>query len=61
MPCRPRMKPPVGKSGPVHDLEDLGERVWRVLDQLDGGVDDFGEIVRRNVGGHADRDAGASR
>ena len=29
-------------------------------DDGDGGVDDFGEVVRRDVGGHADGDAGAA-
>ena len=31
-----------------------------MADQLDGGIDDFAQVVRRNVGGHADRDAGRS-
>ena len=28
-----------------------------IVDQRDAGVDDLAEIVRRNVGRHADRDA----
>ena len=39
-------------------LHDLGERRRRIADQRDGGFDDFGQIVRRNVGRHADRDTG---
>jgi hypothetical protein len=46
-----------GEIRPLHDLEDFVERRVGMLDQLDGGVDDLGEIVRRNVGRHADRDA----
>ncbi|MHC2325876.1 hypothetical protein ACVI3S_003896 [Bradyrhizobium diazoefficiens] len=40
-----------------HDVDELvdGER-W-VVDQRDAGVDDLAEIVRRDVGRHADRDA----
>jgi hypothetical protein len=29
-------------------------------EQRDGGVEDFGEVVRRDIGGHADGDAGAT-
>ena len=29
-------------------------------EQRDGGVEDLGEVVRRDVGGHADGDAGAA-
>ena len=48
---------PVGKSGPLHVLEDFSQAGFGIFDQIDGGVDDFSEIVRRNVGGHADGDA----
>ena len=46
-----------GKIGPLHQLQNLRQRRAGVLDQVDSGVDDFGEIVRRNIGGHAHRDA----
>ena len=46
--------------GPFDVLEDFGEAGFGILDQIDGGVDDFSEIVRRNVGGHADSDAARS-
>ena len=60
MPCRPRMMPPVGKSGPGHDVDEIVDRQRRIVDQRHAGVDDFAEIVRRDVGRHADRDtAGA--
>jgi hypothetical protein len=38
-------------------LEHFDEAGVGIVDQLDGGVDDFGQIVGRDVGGHADRDA----
>ena len=52
----------MGKSGPCTCLSTWPGslavmRRFGILDQLDGRVDDFGQIVRRNVGGHADRDA----
>ncbi len=50
MPWRPRMMPPVGKSGPQRGI----------FDQRDAGVDAFAEIMRGDVGRHAARDtAGA--
>ena len=57
MPWRPRMMPPVGKSGPGTMLirSSIVER--GIVDQRHAGVDDFAEIVRRDVGGHADGDA----
>jgi hypothetical protein len=45
MPARPRIMPPVGKA----------ER--GIVDQRDGGVDNFTQVVRRDIGRHADRDA----
>ena len=57
MPSRPAMYAPVGKSGPgTIFIISLSGRVG-LVDQQDGGVDDFAQIVRRNVGGHADGDA----
>ena len=46
-----------GEVRPLHVLEHFGEARVGILDQLDGRVHDFGEVVRRNVGGHADSDA----
>ena len=46
--------------GAGHHLEDLRERRVGMLDQLDGGTDDFRQVVRRKVGRHADGDAGRS-
>src|SRR5262245_19961950 len=40
-----------------NDFQDFLKRGFRLLDQRDGGVDDFAQIVRRYVGGHADGDA----
>jgi hypothetical protein len=40
-----------------HDLHELGERELGVLDQRDARRDDFSQVVRRYVGGHAHRDA----
>ena len=57
MPWRPRMTPPVGKSGPgmMPIRSSMLER--RIVDQRDAGVDHLAEIVRRDVGRHADGDA----
>src|SRR5580658_463366 len=41
------------KIGTGNHLQDFGERCLRILNERDGGVDDLGEVVRRNVGGHA--------
>ena len=46
-----------GEVGTLNVLENFDQAGLGILDQLDGGVDDLGEVVRRNVGGHADRDA----
>lgn len=52
IPLVPQIMPPVGKSGPdmLHQLRycDLG-----VVEQCDGCVDGFREVMRRYVGGHA--------
>ena len=53
------MMPPVGKSGPGTKLQQrLGARRSRVLDEMERGVAELGGIVRRDVGRHADGDAG---
>ena len=51
------ISPPVGKSGPgtmssSSSVADVGP-----VDQRQAGVDDFAEVVRRDVGGHAHGDA----
>ena len=43
--------------GAGHDLDEIGDRHVGLVDQRDGGVDDLAEIVRRDVGRHADRNA----
>ena len=40
-----------------HDLHDVFERDLGVVDHRQRGVDDLAGVVRRDVGGHADRDA----
>ncbi len=57
MPSRPRMMPPVGKSGPGHDLDQLVDGERRIVDERDRSVHHLAEIVRRNIGRHADGDA----
>ena len=43
------------------DLQQLVERALRIVDDVDDGVADLAQVVRREVDGHADGDAGASR
>ena len=57
MPCWPQMMPPVGKSGPGRISSSSVIDTSGSLDHLDGGVAHLGQVVRRDVGGHADRDA----
>ncbi len=45
----------------LHQLQNLVERGVRMVHQLNGGVDDLAQIVRRNIGRHADGDAVWSR
>ena len=40
-----------------NDLDEVVDPERGVVDQRDAGVDHLAEIVRRDVGGHADRDA----
>jgi hypothetical protein len=56
-PARPMIMPPVGKSGPgtISMQRVVVDR--RIVDQRHAGVDDLAEVVRRNVGRHADGDA----
>ena len=46
-----------GEVRPLHVLQHFGQAGAGVLHQLDGRVHHLGQIVRRNVGGHADGDA----
>ena len=57
MPSSPMMRPPVGKSGPFTMRMSSRERRVGLVDQLQRRVAHLGEVVRRDVGGHADRDA----
>ena len=41
-------------------LHQGGDREARIVDQRDARRHDLAEVVRRNVGGHADRDAGGA-
>ena len=43
--------------GPGHDGNQVVDGQRRIVDQRDAGVDHFAQIVRRDVGGHADGDA----
>jgi len=47
-----------GEVGTLHVLHNFKKTGSGVVDHLDGGVEDFGEIVWRDVGRHADGDAG---
>ncbi len=48
--------PPVGKSGPVTISHRSSTREVRVVDQRADRRGDLVQVVRRDVGGHADRD-----
>src|SRR5690606_29284954 len=43
-----------------NDLHDLRQLDRGIVDQSDTGVDHFGQVVRRDVGGHANRDTARS-
>ena len=43
--------------GALHEFQNFGELRVGIVHQRDGGVDDLGEIVRRNFCGHADGDS----
>jgi len=47
----------VGTGDELHEVVD---RRVGIVDQVQRRVDDLGEVVRRNVGGHADRNAAAT-
>ena len=42
-----------GKIGALHEFQNFRQSGGGVVHQRDGGVHDFGEIVRRNLGRHA--------
>src|SRR5579862_5227006 len=46
-----------GKVGPGNDGKNFIESNTRFVDQQNGGLDDFGQVMRRNLGGHAHRNA----
>ena len=48
----------VGKSGPGTSSSSSSTVMSGLLDDGDGRVDDLAQVVRRDVGRHADRDAG---
>ena len=47
-----------GKIGSLYMLHQVVQRGVRVIQNADGGVNDLPEIVRRDIGGHANGDAG---
>ena len=49
--------PRVGKSGPFDELREIVDRRIGILEQVHDRVADLTEIVRRDAGGHAHRDA----
>ena len=61
-PRRPMISAPVGKSGPLmiaHEgLEQLLAPGLGVREVPLGPLGDLAQVVRRDLGGHADRDAG---
>ena len=48
---------PGGEIGAVDVLHQVGEGTLRIVQHTDHGVDDLGEVVGRDVGGHAHGDA----
>ncbi len=51
------MMPPVGKSGPLTHFSSDFDFGLGLVDQMQRGVAQFGGVVRRDRGRHADRDA----
>ena len=51
------MIPAGGEIRRRHELDQLLDRAMRVRQQVQAGVDHLAEVVRRDIGGHADRDA----
>ena len=57
MPLRPMIKPAGREVRALDDLAQLVDGDLGVFEVREAGVDDLAEIVRRNVGRHADGDA----
>ena len=57
MPARPMMMPPVGKSGAGTCSISSSTVMSPIVEIGAAGVDDLAQIVRRDVGRHADGDA----
>ena len=57
MPARPRIAPPVGKSGPGMISINSSRVISGLSIRASSAVDHLAEIMRRDVGRHADRDA----
>ena len=61
MPCEPTIRPAVGKSGPLTRSRDRGQRGLFVgvvvLQAPEHRLGELAQVVRRDVGRHADRDA----
>lgn len=58
MPLRPMITPPVGEVRALDELADLVHLRLGMVDDIAGAVDDFREVMRQDVGRHADRDTG---
>ena len=46
-----------GKIGSRNQLDQLGDPQVRVVQQRQAGIDDLAQVMGRDIGGHADRDA----
>ncbi len=46
-----------GEIRALHQIHDFAQMRFGLLHQKNGGVDDLGDIVRRDIGGHPHRDA----
>jgi hypothetical protein len=46
-----------GEVGPGHEPHEVFDGRVGIVDQVERGVDDLAQVVRRDVGGHADRNA----
>ena len=50
-------KPAGREIRPGHELDQLVDRDIRILDKRDRGIDDLGQVVRRDLRRHSDGDA----
>ena len=46
-----------GEVGALHELQDVGQRGVGIVHQRDGAIHNLRQIMRRDVGSHADRNA----